>query len=52
MAEHLFCKQAVAGSNPIAGSILLLLTLRGDRLTRNAAHNSVAGHEGFYCPMV
>lgn len=24
MAEHLFCKQAVAGSNPIAGSMLAL----------------------------
>jgi hypothetical protein len=24
MVEHLFCKQAVAGSNPIAGSILVL----------------------------
>ena len=24
MVEHLFCKQAVAGSNPIAGSIFLL----------------------------
>ncbi len=24
MAEHLFCKQAVAGSNPIAGSTLAL----------------------------
>lgn len=27
MVEHLFCKQAVAGSNPIAGSILFAALL-------------------------
>jgi hypothetical protein len=27
MVEHLFCKQAVAGSNPIAGSTFSMISL-------------------------
>ena len=29
MVEHLFCKQAVAGSNPIAGSSFIKLSKLG-----------------------
>jgi|NGEPerStandDraft_6_1074524.scaffolds.fasta_scaffold42856_3 hypothetical protein len=53
MAEHLFCKQAVAGSNPIAGSMLALDDARPAATAQNAARRiGVAGNEGFHCPMV
>ena len=41
MVEHLFCKQAVAGSNPIAGSIFQQLPVR-----------VVPRHCNFFCPIV
>jgi len=53
MAEHLFCKQAVAGSNPIAGSMHAV----GDASpAATCMKREVAGFhfgkEGFHCPMV
>jgi hypothetical protein len=62
MAEHLFCKQVVAGSNPIAGSSLGdAIRFRGGehtsapRLPRRAITTSGQRRlraEGIFCPMV
>jgi hypothetical protein len=55
MVEHLFCKQAVAGSNPIAGSSFTATEPRRFAHATWARRFEISGfaaEKNFHCPMV